>query len=90
MKPYSALLQGNNATGECEKAGIFKYVASMALKIFKIPVALVAFTDKKGVLKLATGNNGADETKKANSFNSTALLKKILLFLNAQGKKFID
>ena len=65
----------NNATSECEKAGMFKSVASMALKIFKVPVALVVFTDSKGVINVTTDSVWTDEFKRVKSMNSMAVLR---------------
>ena len=55
----------SNATGECEKPCMFKYVASMALNIFKVPVAIVVFTGSKGVINIITDSKGTDEFKRA-------------------------
>lgn len=38
-------------SGEYEKAGPFHHVAALAIKTFKVPLALVVFTGKRHVLK---------------------------------------
>lgn len=63
--------QSLHVTYELEKVGPLKFAASMALKIFKVPVVLVVFYDSKGVVLL----NEIEDESRAFRLNSLAMVK---------------
>ena len=68
---------------EYDKAGQFNFVASMALKIFKVPVALVVFFDHKRAALL----NKTDGVSGALQLNSLAILRGVISFYENAGEE---
>lgn len=77
--------QSLHGVNEYDKVGPFKFAASMALKIFKVPIALVVFYDPEGVDML----NEADDKIKAIRLNSMAMVKGAFSYENGEEGIFL-
>lgn len=85
-KERLARLYGYNIINNHEQSGTFKHVASMAARIFNVPMACVNFVDGKSVLiEASVGVNNLSEVDREISLCSLAILKdEVTVFENAK------
>ncbi|WP_224997833.1 GAF domain-containing protein [Cesiribacter sp. SM1] len=79
-------LYSYNVIDRYDEDGIFKHVAAMAAKIFKVPIALVSLVDKEHVIfKGNVGMEGTDIVSRGASLCSLAVLNDgVTVFENAK------
>lgn len=71
-----------------EKAGAFHHVATMAIKAFKVPVALIVFTEQPNSLNYAAALEAQfEENEKRKNLNSFAVTKSERHFLEYAGEE---
>ena len=70
----------NPAPEALAKAGLFKHIVTMTVKILKVPIALIVFTEEECVKRYAVGP-GLDNRRKE-GFNSSAILLEEVPFLS--------
>lgn len=75
-----------NVLDKYEGDGVFKHVAAMAAKIFRVPIALVSLVDKEHVIfKGNVGMEGVDVVSRGASLCSLAVLQdEVTVFENAK------
>src|SRR5688500_7900083 len=67
-------LYGYSAIDDYELSGTFKHVASLAARIFNVPLAFVNFVDKENVLiKASIGAEGVDNISREIGLCSLAI-----------------